>query len=140
MPDFLLMTILYLLSVFNLIFSICVFGDIKNSWKNLLPIWIISVLLNVCGWYWLSSGDCKYDGYTYYKIERKDNTKYFMKDGSFWTLDKTVDDKEFKIKFHRWSNQWKNGIYCMTYKNSYRIEFVPINENEVETKNSLDNN
>lgn len=83
---------------------------------------------------WFNSGDCKYEGYEYINVERSGEIKFYTYKGNIYKLDKTFNDKEYKIKLHKWSNQWSCGIYH-TFKNAELKEFVPIDQKEtVESK------
>lgn len=133
MPDVLLAIILALSTVLCFVFTMLSFAFMAHceTWKDRLIILgniVLSIALVVGGWMWLTSGSCKYDGFQYIKIERKDNLKFYIYNGRIFNLDKTIDDKEFKIKMHMWSNRWMHGIYY-TDKASTSTEFVPINEN-----------
>jgi hypothetical protein len=139
MPELLLAFILLFGGAFVLLFALACFDSAltkSNNKKELFFNMLMGfgiILLFVGGWFWWYSGDCKHDGIEYIKIERKDSLKYFVYNNHIYELDKTVDDKEFKIKITKWENQWKNGIYYHI-KNPFYKEIVPINEKETAEK------
>lgn len=144
MPDVLLMIIILLsgiISFFLLLVSFAVLTDSKapkGSFLACAGVTIMCAFISYLSYVWVNAGDCKYDGYEYINVQRNGELKFYTRNGYIRQLDKTFNDKEYKIKLHKWSNQWCYGVYH-TSKNSEILEFVPIDQKEtVESNNTVD--
>ena len=143
MPDVLLFLIIVssgMMGLFLFLVSFAMLTDHKapkNSFLVCVGLTVALISISYFSYVWVNAGECKYDGYEYITVQRNGDLKFYTYNGYIRQLDKTFNDKEYKIKLHKWSNQWCYGVYH-TSKNSEILEFVPINQKDQSEINTID--